>query len=211
MAPTVLADATATAIIGAPIEAVDLADWLFTLGDAEYQRCAPGEHIAAGATTTDDGRPMSINVEQVGGALAIQHYVGEVVTPAHCRLVSLSDSFTPAGRTTLHVTWELTLTTTGTNECLLTNRVVIQPTDDYLSFLDEHGVPVDQAADASQAAINQHNNVETPLFAKSIERKVLAAAGEGATHHNTAIAAAENDSTPTVTNSGNGTGLPVRR
>lgn len=91
-----LADAIATAVIDAPIEAVDLADWLFTLGDAEYQRCAPGEHIAAGATTTDDGRPMSINVEQVGGALAIQHYIGEVVTPAHCRLVSLSDTFTPS-------------------------------------------------------------------------------------------------------------------
>lgn len=53
---------------------------------------------------------------------------------------------------------------------------MILPSDDYLSFLDEHGVPVDQAADASQAAIYQHNNVETPLFAKSIERKVLAAA-----------------------------------
>jgi hypothetical protein len=179
MAPTVLADATATAVIDAPIEGVDLAEWLFTLGDAEYRRCAPGEHIAAGATTTDDGRPMSINVEQVGGALAIQHYVGEVVTPTHCRLVSLSDSFTPVGRTTLHVTWELTLTATRPNECLLTNRVVILPTDEYLSFLDEHGVPVDQAAEASQAAIHRHNNVETPLFAKSIQRKALAAAGEG--------------------------------
>lgn len=42
-----------------------------------------------------------------------------------------------------------------------------------------HGVPVDQAAAASRAAIYQHNNVETPLFAKSIERKALAAAGEG--------------------------------
>ena len=175
MAPKVLTDSTATAAIDAPLESVDLGDWLFTLGDAEYQRCAPGEHIAAGATTTDDGRPMSINVEQVGNALAIQHYVGEVVTPAHCRLVSLSDSFTPIGRTKLQVIWELTVTTTGTNECLLTNRVVILPTDGYLSFLDEHGIPVDQAAAESQAAIYQHNNRETPLFAKSIERKAFAA------------------------------------
>jgi len=179
MASTVLADSTATAVIDAPIEAVDLADWLFTLGDAEYRRCAPGEHIAAGATTTDDGRQMSINVEQVGTALAVQHYIGEIVGPSHCRLVSLSDSFTPAGRTTLHVTWELTLTATGTSQCLLTNRVVILPTDEYLSFLDEHGIPADQAAAESQAAIGRHNNVETPLFAKSIERKTLAPAGEG--------------------------------
>lgn len=178
MAPTVLADSTATAVIDAPIEAVDIADWLFTLGDAEYRRCAPGEHIAAGATTTDDGRPMSINVEQVGAALAVQHYIGEVVSPSHCRLVSLSDSFTPVGRTTLHVTWELSVATTGTGQCLLTNRVVILPTEEYLSFLDEHGIPADRAATESQAAIYRHNNVETPLFAKSIERRALAAAGE---------------------------------
>jgi hypothetical protein len=57
----------ATAVINAPIARVDIADWLFLLPDAEYQRCAPGQHIAAGVTTTDDGRPMSINVEQIAG------------------------------------------------------------------------------------------------------------------------------------------------
>ena len=179
MAPTVLADSTATAVIDAPVEVVDLADWLFTLGDTEYQRCAPGEHIAAGATTADDGRPMSINVEQVGTALAVQHYVGEVAGPSHCRLVSLSDSFTPIGRTTLHVTWELTVTAAGARRCVLTNRVVILPTDEYLSFLERNGIQADQAAAESQAAIYRHNNVETPLFAKSIERKARAATEEG--------------------------------
>jgi hypothetical protein len=49
----------------APLEKVDIADWLFNLPDAEYQRCSPA-HIAAGHTTTDDGRPMSINVETIG-------------------------------------------------------------------------------------------------------------------------------------------------
>jgi hypothetical protein len=52
-------------IINAPLEKVDIADWLFNLPDAEYQRCSPA-HIAAGHTTTDDGRPMSINVETIG-------------------------------------------------------------------------------------------------------------------------------------------------
>ena len=43
---------TVTATINASIEKVDIADWLFNLPDAEYQRCSPA-HIAAGTTTTD--------------------------------------------------------------------------------------------------------------------------------------------------------------
>ncbi len=68
--------------IYAPMEKVDSAGWLMSLPDAEYQRCAPPDHIAAGTTKTDDGRPMSINVEQVGGALVVQRYVAEVARSA---------------------------------------------------------------------------------------------------------------------------------
>jgi hypothetical protein len=67
---------TVSHIINAPIEKIDIADWLFNLPDAEYQRCLPA-HIAAGHTTSDDGRPMSINVETIGEALMVQHFVGE--------------------------------------------------------------------------------------------------------------------------------------
>src|ERR1700689_3358769 len=66
-----------TAVIHAPIDQVDIADWLLNLPDAEYQRCAPPDHIAAGSTTTDDGQPRSINVEEAGGGLVVQHYVAE--------------------------------------------------------------------------------------------------------------------------------------
>lgn len=52
---------------------------------------------------------MSINVEQVGSALLIQHYVGDIVSPRHCRLVSESDNFTPVGRAKVGVIWELTV------------------------------------------------------------------------------------------------------
>ena len=174
MAPDVLMESTATAIIRAPIESVDVADWLFHLTDAEYQRCAPGDHIAAGATTTDNGRPMSINVEQVGSALLIQHYVGDVVTRQHCRLVSESDNFTPIGRTEVGVIWDLTVTANGENESTFTNHVVVLSTDDYVSFLDRHGIPLDLAAAEGQAALERHNNLETPLYAKSIERRAHA-------------------------------------
>lgn len=87
---------TVTATIHAPIEKVDIGDWLFHLADAEYQRCSQA-HIAAGTTTSDDGRAMSINVETIGDALVVQHYVSEVRGPHFCRMVSISDSISPVG------------------------------------------------------------------------------------------------------------------
>src|SRR5215831_13955545 len=59
----VLVESERTTTIHAPVERVNIADWILHLPDAEYQRCAPPDHIAAGTTTTDDGWPMSINVE----------------------------------------------------------------------------------------------------------------------------------------------------
>jgi hypothetical protein len=73
-----------SAVINAPLDAIDIPVWLLHLPDAEYQRCAPPDHKACGATTTDDGRPMSINVEEINGSLIIQHYVAEVQEPHHC-------------------------------------------------------------------------------------------------------------------------------
>jgi len=93
--------------INAPIERVDIAAWLFNLPEAEYQRCCPPDHISCGATSTDDGKRMSINVEMIGSTLMIQHYVAEVATPTLCRMVSTSDAFTPNGRTRVQVIWTL--------------------------------------------------------------------------------------------------------
>jgi hypothetical protein len=77
-----------------------------TLPDAEYQRCSHA-HIAAGTSTTDDGRIMSINVETIGDALIVQHYVAEVKEPALCRMVSISDAINKNGRTKVKVEWTL--------------------------------------------------------------------------------------------------------
>jgi hypothetical protein len=100
--PTSLSLSTVTHIINTPLEKVDIADWLFNLPDAEYQRCSHA-HIAAGITTTDDGRPMSTNVETIGDALMVQHYVAEVRQPHLCRMVSISDAITAKGRTKVQV------------------------------------------------------------------------------------------------------------
>lgn len=49
----------------APIEKIDIADWLFNLPDAEYQHCSHA-HIAAGTTTTDDSRPTPLGWKRWG-------------------------------------------------------------------------------------------------------------------------------------------------
>jgi hypothetical protein len=161
---------TVSAIINAPIENVDIADWLFHLPDPEYQRCSRA-HIAAGATTTDDGRPMSINVEMIGDAFVVQHYVGEVRELHFCRMVSISDSISPAGRTKLHVVWELSVRKVDDQTCEFTNHIHSTAIDQTLTFLDEHGIPFEQARATRQQASHAHNQEETPKFAKSIERR----------------------------------------
>jgi hypothetical protein len=161
-----------TANIDAPLEKVNIADWLFHLSDAEYQRCAHA-HIAAGTTTTDDGHPMSINVETIGDALVVQHYVAEIREPHFCRLVSISDSISPVGRTKLQVVWELSARQTAEQTCEFTNHIHSSAIDETMTFFNDHGIPFDSAREARQQASHAHNLQETPLFAKSIERRAL--------------------------------------
>src|SRR5271170_2027019 len=99
---------TVTAIIRPPIEQINIAYWLLHLSDAEFQRCSHA-HIAGGNSTSDDGQPMSINVETIGDAVVVQHYVAETREPHFCRLISITDSISPVGRTKLQVIWELSV------------------------------------------------------------------------------------------------------
>jgi hypothetical protein len=170
---TTLVKTTATAIIGAPIEAVDIPDWCFGLSDAEYQACSPA-HYAAGATTAPDGRRMSINVEMIGGSLIIEHYIEEVAERDHLRLVSRSDLFTPVGRTKINVVWDLRVRTVDDMTCELTNSVQSSATPELLEFLAKQGLPFDAFRTSRQASTIAHNLQETPRFAKSIERHASA-------------------------------------
>jgi hypothetical protein len=175
MSDQTLSNSTARAVIKTSIDRVDIWDWLRKLPEGEYQRCAPSEHIASGFTTTDDGRPMSINVEHIGDALVIQHYVGEVTEKHHCRMVSISDLFTPLGRTKIRVIWDLSVRAVDDQRCEFTNDVLVFTTPEFLAALEQHGITFEQAAPSNHAAIADHNSRETPLFAASIERKALCA------------------------------------
>ena len=174
MSDNLLSHSAYKAVINAPLEHVDIASWLMMLPDAEYQRCAPPDHIACGSTTTDDGRPMSINVEQIGEGLVVQHYIGEILEPHHCKMVSHSDVYTPHGRTKVQVIWDLSARRIDDTCCEYTNEVTGLTTPEFLIFIKQHGLTLEQAAAARQAASSDHNSRETPLFAKSIETKALA-------------------------------------
>ncbi|MDQ7995781.1 MAG: hypothetical protein AAGC76_08000 [Luteibacter sp.] len=169
-----LSSSAYSAVINAPIEKVDIADWLFSLPEAEYQRCCSPDHISTGTTSTDDGKRMSINVEMIGQTLMVQHYVAEIATPSLCKMVSTSDAFTPNGRTRVQVIWTLSVRKIDDTTCEYTNSVVAHPTQDFLDFIAKHGTPFEVAADARQRDGGDHNSRETPLFAASIERRALA-------------------------------------
>lgn len=168
-----LSSSAFTHVIAVPIGRIDIAGWLFGLAEAEYRRCCPPDHISCGATFTDDGTPMSINVEMIGRTLMIQHYVAETATAHLCRMVSTSDAFTPNGRTRVQVIWTLSVKPIDAAHCEYTNSVIAHPTEAFMDFIARQGVSFAQAAAERQHDGGDHNRRETPLFAESIARRAL--------------------------------------
>jgi len=167
-----IVDSSFTAIVNAPIEKIDLPSWAFGLPDLEYQGCSPA-HVAAGFTTAPDGKRMSINVEIIGGSLMVQHYVEKVAERDHLILDSISDVFTPSGRTTIRVVWELSVKRLDAGSCEFTNHVMSFATEEMLTLLDRQGIPFEVFRTQRQPMSIAHNQGETPLFAASIERAAL--------------------------------------
>lgn len=173
MTEPLFAESSCRARVAAALEEIDLTRWLFGLRDDEYRACSKA-HIAAGASKTPDGRRLSINVENPGGTLLVQHYVEDLVTRARCRVVSDSDAFTPLGRSKYGVVWEVSVVAESPTACTFTNQVRVYATPHLLGLLRSHAVPLEQAAAAAQRIVEEHNAEETPLFAGNIEAKALA-------------------------------------
>lgn len=167
-----IVDSSFTAIINAPIDTIDLPKWAFTLPEDEYQGCSPA-HVAAGFTTAPDGKRMSINVEVIGGVPMVQHYLETLGEKNHLILESVSDIFTPTGRTTIHVLWELSVKAIDRQRCEFTNHVRSRATAEFIAFLDRQGIPFDAFRAQRQPMSIAHNKSETPMFAASIERAAL--------------------------------------
>jgi hypothetical protein len=116
---------------------------------------------------------MSINVEILGGSLMVQHYIEEVGRPDHLKLVSDSDVFTPTGRIKVRVIWDLSVRKIDDKRCEFTNTVHSEATPQLLDFLGQQGIPYEVFRAARRPISEAHNQQETPLFAKSIERHAL--------------------------------------
>jgi hypothetical protein len=168
----IIVDSSFSKIINAPFDAIDIPAWCFSLPDEEYQSCSPA-HVAAGSTIARDGRRMSINVEVIGGTLMVQHYVATRAERHHLVLESVSDLFTPAGRTTIKVLWELSVKAIDDAHCEFTNHVQSQATPEFLDFLARQGIPFDVFRVQRQPMTIAHNEGETPHYAAGIERHAL--------------------------------------
>jgi hypothetical protein len=168
-----LSSVMCSCVINLPIEKVDLAMWLFRLSEDEYRRCCPPDHVSCGTTLTDQGKPMLLNVEMIGHALMVQRYVAEVETPALCKMVSVSEAFTPNGRTRVQVVWTLNATKIDEGTCELVNTMTVHPTAEFMDFIAQHKIKFKDAVGARQHVEGEHHRRETPLMAASIERMAL--------------------------------------
>lgn len=169
----VLSHKVVTSDVEAPFDDIDIEQWLKTLPTHEYQRCAPGDHKAAGYTVDDDGTPMSINIEMIGTGLVIQQYRFEVASAHYCKMVSLSDVLTPAGWTTTQVIWELGIEQLEGDKLRYVNTVTSHPTEDFLKFIAANGQSWEEAAAARQLASGTHCELETPHYAQSIAKYAI--------------------------------------
>jgi hypothetical protein len=162
-------DSSFNAVVNAPIEKINMPEWVFNLSETDYQDCSPA-HVSAAKTVGADGRRMSINVEVIGGTPMVQHYQEELSEPHHLVLVSFTDLFSPTGRTVYYVRWELSVKEISATQCEFTNRVTTYATEDMMRGLERQGIPFELFKAQRQPVAVDHNRRETPFFAASIER-----------------------------------------
>jgi len=174
-----LSNVTCSCVINAPVEKIDLAAWLFKLSEGEYRRGCPPDHISCGTTVNDEGKPIVINVEMIGHALMVQRYAVEIATPALCKMVSVSEAFTPNGRTRVQVVCTLSINRIDENTCEFANRMTVHPTTEFMDFIAQHKIKFKDAVGARQHVEGEHNRRETPLMAASIERFAFGQAYQG--------------------------------
>jgi hypothetical protein len=151
------------AVIHAPAEQVDLESWLFTLSDSDYQSAARG-HRAAG-TFTEDGRRGSVNVESIGGAMMIQHYLERDAGPVRVEMLSNRSQAYLFHLFPVHVQvrWTMTAEAKTAETTEFTCEVEIQmPTI----------LRVAAALIAMPYFVRKHVEEETPGFVADIERKL---------------------------------------
>jgi hypothetical protein len=158
-------------VIDLPFERVDIAGWLFSLTSLEFQRCCAPDHIAYGFTTTQDGRPLPVIVEIIGGSLLVEPFEAYVHRSDRCELVSLADVRLPTGRRTrAQVVWTSSVEALDEDRSTFTNAVSAYATDDFMRVIEGTGTAFEVLAATQQAASADHSGRETPRYAESVAR-----------------------------------------
>ena len=164
-------EANAKSVVSAPLEAIDLGDWMFTLSSEEYAACARG-HQSAAQGTLPSGKRVSINVEFVAGYFMVQHYVEKIAERDHVVGVSPNTVMWIDDKVFVlaQITWDLRVTRIDDTKCELACRVVVETNNEVFAKRVEEatrGIPPEETP------FQQHIDEETPLFGKDIERKAL--------------------------------------
>jgi hypothetical protein len=162
--PYRLAGATSEVRLDVPASALHLPHWFYAFSDSEYQHCSRG-HWGAGMSTSPDGRRTSVNVESVGGHLAVQHFVEEISEPDHLRLVSERSDAWLFHLVHIHprVTWEMTLIPSSDDSCNFRCTVSV-----------EHPSLFIKAASMLSLFpyfVERHDHEETKLFAENLAKR----------------------------------------
>ena len=173
--PRLLAESTSKFHINAPTADIDITDWLFNVDELEYINCTPVSraHLSAGLTHAPNGKRMSINIEDVGGALVVEHYNEVISEKLQCRVQSISDLLIGREYTTTHVIWELLANHTEGNHHEFVNNIWVHTTPQYDAYLNSHRIPYEVARHGLQQALDAHSAEETPYFAAGIENRAL--------------------------------------
>lgn len=162
--PYILADAVDSTLIDVPCSEINLPAWLWEMIDIEYQRCS-NSHWAMGISRSSHTKPVSINVETVGGHLMIQHFVEDISQPDHLSLVSeRSDLYIfHLIHTHMTVIWEMTVTQSERERALFTCRVIAESRSWFLKLLSWISL--------APFFVKKHVEGETVTFAESIAGK----------------------------------------
>jgi hypothetical protein len=154
---------TAHSVINHPVERIDLARWISTMSDGDYQACSRA-HRAAG-TFREGGTLGMVNVESVGGNLLVQHYLATKLEPDHVIMHSKKSRayvmhLMPAS---VEVIWTMQVRPRDGQSSLFSCTVVtiIPPLLRVLS-----------TASLLPLFVRWHTQEETPGFAADISRKV---------------------------------------
>ena len=150
-------------IIGLPVNAIDLYQWLTHITETDYQGFSPA-HRAIGMCQKEDGEGM-INVESIGGNLLVQHYT---IVQKERQVLKLISPRTDAYlfhllKVHVWVEWTMSIGYQDATSCEFTCEIGVS----YPSAL----LAIAAQLVAGNYFIRRHLQEEAPQFAQDIEQK----------------------------------------